>query len=109
MTEQQGTISIMTSAKDVLFDEMALARNIEITSVAAGTDTVTYRLSFDVVLDRATKNDFYEAAGRHRRSTIAEIKRAAKAGLREFFSDETNPDVIERLRKRESEHRNRPA
>jgi signal-transduction protein with cAMP-binding, CBS, and nucleotidyltransferase domain len=91
----------MTSAKDVLFDEMALARNMQVMSVAVDADAVTYRLSFDVVLDRASKNEFYEAAGRHRRSTIAEIKRAAKAGLREFFSDETNPDVIERLRKRD--------
>jgi hypothetical protein len=99
----------MTSAKDVLFDEMALARNMQVMSVAVDADAVTYRLSFDVVLDRASKNEFYEAAGRHRRSTIAEIKRAAKAGLREFFSDETNPDVIERLRKRESERGDRAA
>jgi hypothetical protein len=74
--------------KEYIWDQIAEGRGLTVTGVADDGITASYRISFEINLDkeaRAAANSIVATNGR----TIASvISRAAKLGLRVFFGGE---------------------
>ena len=75
----------MTLAESIL-DEIALCRNLEVVTVAAKADSVTYRISLDMTLDRETCQKISNTARRSDRSVFSELRRRIRSALRFYLA-----------------------
>jgi hypothetical protein len=84
----QRTNTPLITAKDLIWNAMSEARNIQVVSIAADDSTVTYRLSFDLVFDRKQWKQIAEHATSHGNKIRSFIANKARFGLRIFFGDD---------------------
>ena len=69
--------------------EMSLARNIQVVPVTADPSSVTYSITFDVVLDRNVWKALSEEAGKQGQRVVSMLRRyAAKALRRHLAADD---------------------
>jgi len=78
--------------KDYIWDEMAKARDLKVTSVTADENSVTYRVSFDLVIDRSMQQMMFDKAGKKGRRVASLIAAYARSGLKMFFRDDDAPE-----------------
>jgi|HubBroStandDraft_6_1064221.scaffolds.fasta_scaffold617653_1 hypothetical protein len=71
--------------KDIIWDEMSQARDIKVTSVIADSDSVRYRVTFDMEFDGATHNHFLQVAKKQGYSITAFLRRYARYGIKMFL------------------------
>ena len=81
-------------AKDAIWDAMSEARDLQVRKVGADSNSITYRISLDVVFDRAMQRKISDAAGSESRRVTSTIARYAKAGLTLFFRDDDKDAAV---------------
>jgi hypothetical protein len=78
----------MTPLEDYILDRMVEAQGLTVTGVADDGMTATYRVTFDVVLDREARAEADREVRANRRTTASVLKRIIKRKLKLFLRDE---------------------
>jgi hypothetical protein len=78
----------MTPLEDYILDRMVEAQGLTVTSVANDGITATYRVTFDLVLDREARAEADKEVSASRRTTVGVIRRIIKRKLKLFRDKE---------------------
>lgn len=83
----------MDCLKDRVWDAMRTADNLKLESVAADDKAVTFRCSFDLVLDRDAYSILAKNAEQKRRTVASTLRRLVQYGFKICFSDEQDNET----------------